>query len=66
MLDTDVIFLIKKNFYCCSNTVVSIFPPPQSLHPSHPQLPPSILPPLASKKLKKSVKGYTIKLYTHI
>ena len=32
-------------FYCCSSTVVSIFHPPLPPYPSHPHLPPSILPP---------------------
>ena len=34
-------------FPCCSSTVVSIFRPPLSPCPTHPHLPPSILPPLA-------------------
>ena len=33
------------SFYCCSGTIVSVFPFTTPLHPSHPHFPPSILPP---------------------
>ena len=47
---------MKENinvFYCCSSTVVSISPPTNSPHPSHPHLPPS-------RKHKYYMKRYSM------
>ena len=40
-------FFFLHFFYCCSSTVVSIFPPPPSPCPTHPHLPPLVLPPFS-------------------